>query len=101
MTPLVEVHNGPELARVLPLSPPVVGINNRNLKDFSVDLNTTRQLRPLLPPSCTVVSESGISTPEQVRELAALGVDAVLVGEALVKATNPGVALRTLKAAGQ
>ena len=83
---LIEVHNEAELARALRLDPPVVGINNRNLADFTVTLETTRRLRPLVPPGCLVVSESGIRGAEQMREMAALGVDAVLVGEALVTA---------------
>jgi len=101
LTPLVEVHNEDELRRVLPLEPPVVGINNRNLADFTVDLNTTRRLRPLIPPGVVVVSESGIRTPEQVAELARLGVDAALIGEALVTAPDPAARLAILREAGR
>jgi len=101
LTPLVEIHNEQELERVLLLDPPVVGINNRNLRDFTVDLAVTRRLRPLIPPSCVVISESGIREPAQMRELAALGVDAVLIGEALVTSADPAARLRDLKEAGQ
>ena len=101
LTPLVEVHDEDELARVLPLEPRLVGINNRNLRDFSVDIDVTRRLRRLLPTTCVVVSESGIHEPAQMRELAALQVDAALIGEALVTATDPVACLKQLKEAGQ
>jgi indole-3-glycerol phosphate synthase len=101
LTPLVEVHDERELARISPLHPPLIGINNRNLLDFSVDLRVTHRLRPLIPADCIVVSESGIHEPEQMRELAALRVDAALVGEALVVSKDPAACLLTLKAAGR
>ena len=101
LTPLIEVHDECELTRTLRLNPPVVGINNRNLKDFSVDLQTTRELRPLVPPTCVVISESGIRKAGHMRELAALGVDAALIGEALVTAPDPGAMLKDLKEAGR
>ncbi len=100
LTPLIEVHNREELERVLPLKPQLVGINNRNLNDFTVDMTTTATLRPLIPAPTAVISESGIHTPEQLRELAGLGVDAVLIGEALVTAQDPAIALRAFKSAG-
>lgn len=99
--PLVEVHNQAELARVLPLSPPVIGINNRNLYDFTVDLETTRRLRPQAPLGSVVVSESGIHSPDQVRVLKAIKVDAALIGEALVTAADPAGMLRALCEAGR
>jgi indole-3-glycerol phosphate synthase len=101
LTPLVEVHAEQELQRALPLQSPLIGINNRNLADFSVSLDVTRRLRPLVPPDCVVVAESGIHAPEQMRELAAWGVDAALIGEALVTAPDPGARLRELKEAGR
>ena len=101
LSPLVEVHDRAELERIRFLCPPLVGINNRNLHDFSVDLRTTRELRPMVPPSIIVVSESGISEPKQIRELAALDVDAALIGEALVTSTDPGGKLLALKEAGR
>ncbi|MBM3189917.1 MAG: indole-3-glycerol phosphate synthase TrpC [Chloroflexi bacterium] len=101
LTPLVEVHDEEELARVLRLNPPLVGINNRNLKDLSVDLGVTRRLRPLIPPPTLVVSESGIHKPEQMRQLKALQVDAALIGEALLTAPDPAARLRQLKEAGR
>lgn len=101
LTPLIEVHDKGELDRVLPLEPSLIGINNRNLKDFSVDLGVTRRLRSFIPPDCLVVSESGIHHPAQMRELAALQVDAALIGEALVTAEDPMRKLRVLKEAGR
>ncbi len=101
LTPLVEVHSKRELIRALSLAPPLVGINNRDLTSFTVDLEMTRRLRPLIPQSCTVISESGIHHPAQVRELAALEVDAALIGEALVTAADPAAKLRELKEAGR
>jgi len=101
LTPLIEVHNAAELGRALALDPPLIGVNNRNLHDFSVSLDTTRMLRPLIPEGIVVVSESGIHQPGQMRELAAMGVDAALVGESLVTADDPAAQLRALREAGR
>ncbi len=90
MTALVEVHNRGELERALPLSPHVLGINNRNLHDFSVNLATCLSLRPLVPDSICTVAESGIHSTDDVKRLAAAGIDAMLVGEELVTAPDPG-----------
>jgi len=86
LTPLVEVHNEAEVERALAAGAKVIGINNRDLQTFNVDLETTARLRRLIPENCLVVSESGIHTPDDVRRARDMGVDAVLVGEALVKA---------------
>ncbi len=86
MEALVEVHNEQELARALTAGAKVIGINNRDLRTFTVDLGVSERLRPLIPPDIVVVSESGIHTPDDVRRLAAMGVDAMLVGESLVRA---------------
>ena len=83
---LVEVHNEGELKKALASGAEIIGINNRNLKTFEVDINTTQRLRPLVPSDRIVVSESGINKREQVKKLEAWGVDAVLIGEALVTA---------------
>ena len=92
VTALVEVHDAAEVERVLHLRPRVVGINNRNLHDFSVDLATFGRLRPLLPAGVVAVAESGVHGAADVRRLGQMGADAVLVGEALV--TAPDVAAR-------
>lgn len=91
MAALVEVHDEEELARALRLRPRVVGINNRNLHDFSVDLATFGRLHPLLPEGVVAVSESGVRTVADLRSLAGMGADAVLVGEALITAADAGV----------
>ncbi|MBI5957797.1 MAG: indole-3-glycerol phosphate synthase TrpC [Chloroflexi bacterium] len=83
---LVEVHHEDELARALRIDPLLVGINNRDLHTFAVDLNTTARLARLVPPAITLVAESGIFSGADVRQMGAVGARAVLVGEALVKA---------------
>jgi indole-3-glycerol phosphate synthase len=96
LTPLVEVHTRAELDRALRLDPKVIGVNNRDLRTFAVSLDTTAALRPHIPPGITVVSESGIATPDDMARLAALDVDAALVGEALVTAPDIGAKVREL-----
>lgn len=96
MTALIEVHNRDELAKALKLSPRIIGINNRNLADFSVDLKTTLNLRPLIPPEVVVVSESGIHTRDDVLSMQKAGVDAILVGEALVTSPKPAAKINEL-----
>lgn len=85
---LVEVHDKEELAIALDCGAEIIGINNRNLNTFEVDLNTTQRLLPFIPEDKIVVSESGINHRDDIRKLKAWGVDAVLVGEALVTAKN-------------
>ncbi len=97
---LVEVHDGDELQSALAHGAEIIGINNRDLKDFSVDMERTARLMSRIPESVTVVSESGISTPEQLDRLKAAGVQAVLVGEKLMRAPDPAAALRALTAPG-
>jgi indole-3-glycerol phosphate synthase len=94
LTPLVEVHNRAEVERALQLDPKLVGINNRDLGTFKVDISTTAALRPFIPDGIVVVAESGISTPEHMAYLATLKVDAALIGEALVTAPDIGARLR-------
>jgi indole-3-glycerol phosphate synthase len=86
MTALVEVHNEGELTRALKISPPLIGINNRDLKTFKVSLDTTRRLAQRVPAGVTLVAESGIKDSPDVREMGRAGAHAVLVGEALVQA---------------
>ena len=96
MEALVEVHSGEELERVLCLGPRIVGINNRDLRTFRVDLETTLRLRSRVPPDVVVVSESGVREPADVRRLAEADVDAVLVGETLVTAHDVGATVQGL-----
>ena len=96
MTCLVEVHDQEELSRVLETEARLIGINNRNLRTFQVSLETTFRLRPSIPSNRLVVSESGIQTRSDLHSLAAVGVDAVLVGTSLMRAEDPGAKLREL-----
>lgn len=95
---LVEVHDEAEVEVALALEAPVIGINNRNLHTFVIDLGVTMRLLPRIPAGRRVVSESGIHAAEQVRRLEAAGVDAMLVGEALMSQTDIGGAVRQLLA---
>jgi indole-3-glycerol phosphate synthase len=98
MAVLVEVHDERELDRALALRTPLVGINNRNLRTFEVALETTLALLPRIPPGRVVVTESGIGGAADVRRMRAAGVGAFLVGEAFMRAEDPGVALAGLLA---
>jgi indole-3-glycerol phosphate synthase len=93
---LVEIHDDGELERALELDCDVIGINNRNLEDFSVDIQRTFDLLADVPAGKVVVSESGIHHRGQIEELEQVGVDAVLVGEAIMRAPDPESALREL-----
>lgn len=93
---LVEVHDENDLDKALLSGAHVIGINNRDLTTFDVDLTTTRRLRPLVPPDRIVVSESGIKNREDVSTLRGWGVDCILVGEALVTAGDPAMKIREL-----
>ena len=91
---LVEVHDERELERALAADAQIIGINNRDLRTFEVDLAVSERLRPLIPEDRVVVAESGIHTRADVERLQALGVNAVLIGEALVTAEDPAVKIR-------
>jgi len=98
MAVLVEVHDERELDRALALRTPLVGINNRNLRTFEVTLETTLALLPRVPAGRVVVTESGIGAAADVRRMRAAGVGAFLVGEAFMRADDPGLALADLMA---
>jgi len=93
---LVEVHDGGELERALALNVPLIGINNRDLRSFDTRIETTLELLPAVPPDRVVVTESGIHTAQDVQHLLARGVNAFLVGEAFMRAPDPGAELRRL-----
>jgi indole-3-glycerol phosphate synthase len=94
---LTEVHTAPELEAALAAGAALLGINNRDLRTFRVDLGVTFDLLPKVPPAIPVVSESGIASRADVARLEAAGLDAVLVGEALLRAEDPGAALGALR----
>ncbi|MDH5205761.1 MAG: indole-3-glycerol phosphate synthase TrpC [Hylemonella sp.] len=96
MSVLVEVHDGEELDRALKLKTPLVGINNRNLRSFEVSLDTTLALRERVPADRLLVTESGILARADVQRMRQAGVNAFLVGEAFMRAPEPGVALAEL-----
>ena len=93
---LVEVHDGAELERALKLKTPLVGINNRNLRTFEVNLQTTLDLLKDVPDNRLLITESGIVAPADVQQMRAAGVHAFLVGEAFMRADDPGLALAQL-----
>ena len=93
---LVEVHDGAELDRALRLKTPLLGINNRNLRTFEVTLDTTLTLRAEVPADRVLVTESGILTAADVQRMRGAGVEAFLVGEAFMRAADPGAALAQL-----
>ncbi|HEX6152125.1 MAG TPA: indole-3-glycerol phosphate synthase TrpC, partial [Solirubrobacterales bacterium] len=93
---LVEVHDGDELERALEAGAEVIGINNRNLDDMTVDVATTYELMTDVPAGKTVVAESGISSREELEELERVGVDAVLIGSALMQVADPEAKVREL-----
>ncbi|MGE0902715.1 MULTISPECIES: indole-3-glycerol phosphate synthase TrpC [Dehalococcoides] len=93
---LVEVHTRPELDIALKSNARIIGLNNRDLHTFKVDLSVTETLRPLIPPERIVVSESGIQTRADISRLAELGVDAVLIGEALTASADIAAKMREL-----
>ncbi len=101
MAALIEVHDENELARALPLRPELIGVNNRNLQTFEIDLSATGRLRALIPPEIGVVSESGLKTVADVQAMKEAGADAILVGESLVRSKDIATATRALVEAGR
>ena len=96
MAVLIEVHDGVELDRALALRSPLLGINNRNLKTFEVSLDTTLGLQARVPADRLLVTESGIATAADVQRMRQAGIHAFLVGEAFMRADEPGLALEQL-----
>jgi indole-3-glycerol phosphate synthase len=96
MEPLVEVHSRQELVRVLNAGARIIGVNNRDLRDFQVHLETSLELVEAIPEECIAVSESGLHSHEDLKRLRRAGFDAFLIGEHLMKRDDPGAALREL-----
>ncbi len=94
---LVEVHDETELETVLTTNANLIGINNRNLKDFSMDTETTFRLKKMIPDTIAVVGESGLKTAEDIQRLQAAGVCAALIGESLMRGENGGSSLQSLR----
>ena len=100
LSALVEAHDGEEVEIALRAGARMIGVNNRNLKDFSVDTENSRRLRQMIPPEILFVSESGVGSAEDVSRLRGIGADAVLIGETLMRAEDKKAKLRELKGEG-
>ena len=98
MAALVEIHDAAEMAAAAESGATIVGVNNRDLRTFTVDIHLTERLAPLRPAGALLVAESGVSEPADVARLAACGADCLLVGESLVTAADPAAQLRDLLA---
>ena len=94
---IVETHDEKEVETAVDAKARIIGVNNRNLKDFTVDSSNSRRLRELIPSDRIFVSESGIKTPEDAAAVKKAGADAVLIGETLMRSDNKKEALRLLK----
>lgn len=101
MTALTEIHDREDLEKALQCEADVIGINNRDLDSFEVDVNRTKQLAPLIPQGCMTVSESGIHTGADIRSLKGTGIRAVLVGSALMRSRDVAKKTREMVEAGQ
>lgn len=94
---LVETHDEEEIRKAVSAGAKIIGVNNRNLKDFSVDFGNAARLRDRIPPECIYVAESGVRTPEDVQRLRQIGADAALIGETLMRAEDPAETLKSLR----
>ena len=100
LSQIVEAHDEKEIESAMDAGARIIGVNNRNLKDFSVDINNSGRLRAMVPESTMFVAESGIKTREDVAQLEQIGVNAVLIGETLMKAADKKAMLSELKGIG-
>ncbi len=94
---LTETHDEAEIRTAVAAGAKIIGVNNRNLKDFTVDFDNAARLRDRIPADCVYVAESGVETPEDVERLRQIGADAALIGETLMRAADPAARLRELK----
>ena len=98
---LVEAHNEAEIKDAVAAGARIIGVNNRNLKDFSVDISNARRLREVVPKSCIYVAESGVKDAEDIAAIAKSGADAVLVGEAFMRANDKAAMLKSFRDASR
>jgi len=101
MAPLTEVHDRDDLEKAVACDAEIIGINNRDLDSFNVDIDTTFKLAPLVPNNCILVSESGITAKGDIRALQTTGIQAVLVGSALMRSRDPAKKTKEIVIAGQ
>ena len=97
LSALVEAHDEIEIGRAIDCGARIIGVNNRNLKDFSVDMDNAKRLRALVPPEIIFVSESGVKNSDDIKKIRELGADAVLIGEILMRAADKKSKLAELK----
>lgn len=98
---LVEAHTPEEIASAVSAGAKIIGVNNRNLKDFSVDFTNAARLRDLIPPEALYVAESGVTGPQDAAVLRSIGADAALIGEALMRSDNKGALLQAMREAAK
>lgn len=98
---LVEAHDEREIRSAVRAGAEIIGVNNRDLRDFSVDFSNAARLRDLIPPECVYVAESGVSRPEDAAALRGIGADAVLIGEALMRADDKAALLTRMREAAR
>lgn len=98
---LVEAHTPEEIASAVSAGASIIGVNNRNLKDFTVDFSNAARLRDLIPPEALYVAESGVTGPQDAAVLRSIGADAALIGEALMRAENKGALLQAMREAAK
>ena len=101
LSALVEAHDEREIRSAIAAGARMIGVNNRNLKDFSVDFTNAARLRDLIPPEAVYVAESGVARPADVAALKSIGADAVLMGEVLMRAKDKGAMLAALREASK
>ena len=101
LSALVEAHDEKEICSAVTAGAEIIGVNNRNLKDFSVDFSNAARLRDLIPPECVYLAESGVTGPEDAAALKRIGADAVLIGEILMRAEEKGALLKAMREAAK
>ena len=101
LSALVEAHNAQEIASAVSAGAEIIGVNNRNLKDFSVNFDNAARLRDQIPPGVLYVAESGVHRPEDISAVRSMGADGVLIGEALMRSKDKGAMLAAFREAAR